>query len=45
MMGMRDRLIHFYMGVNCRLIWQTIKNDLPIVKAQIQNIPKENPHL
>lgn len=45
MAGMRDRLTHFYMGVNFRLIWQTIKNDLPITKAHIQKILKENPHL
>jgi uncharacterized protein with HEPN domain len=45
MAGMRDRLIHFYMGVNYRLIWQTIKNDLPITKSHIQKILKENPHL
>jgi uncharacterized protein with HEPN domain len=45
MAGMRDRLIHFYMGVNYRLIWQTIKNDLPITKAHIQKILKENPFL
>jgi uncharacterized protein with HEPN domain len=44
MAGMRDRLIHLYMGVNYRLIWQTIKNDLPIAKAQIQKILNENPH-
>jgi len=23
MAGMRDRLIHFYFGVNCELVWQT----------------------
>ncbi|MEW5719443.1 MAG: DUF86 domain-containing protein [Chloroflexota bacterium] len=45
MAGMRDRLIHFYMGVNYRLIWQTIKNDLPRTKTHIQRILKENPHL
>jgi uncharacterized protein with HEPN domain len=45
MAGMRDRLIHFYMGVNYRLIWQTIKNDLPMTKAHIAKILQENPHL
>ncbi len=43
MAGMRDRLIHFYMGVNHRLIWQTIRNDLPATKADIQRILEENP--
>jgi len=31
MAGMRDRLIHFYFGVNHRLVWRTIKEDLPKV--------------
>jgi uncharacterized protein with HEPN domain len=43
MAGMRDRLIHFYMGVNYRLIWQTIRDDLPATKAGIQRILEENP--
>lgn len=38
MAGMRDRLIHFYFGVNHRLVWRTIKEDLPKVKPQIQQI-------
>jgi uncharacterized protein with HEPN domain len=36
--GMRDRLIHFYFGVNHRLIWKTIKEDLPKVRAQIEDM-------
>ncbi len=43
MAGMRDRLIHFYMGVNYRLIWKTIQEDLPTTEAQIQKILEENP--
>lgn len=42
MAGMRDRLIHFYMGVNYRLIWATIRDDLPATKAGIERILKEN---
>ncbi len=45
MAGMRDRLIHFYMGVNYRLVWKTIKDDLPITKMQIQRILDENPEI
>jgi uncharacterized protein with HEPN domain len=45
MAGMRDRLIHFYMGINYRLVWQTIKNDLPVVKTQVRKILKENPQI
>ncbi len=42
MAGMRDRLIHFYMGVNYRLIWQTIRDDLPGTKAAIERMLAEN---
>ena len=41
MAGMRDRLIHFYFGVDYQLVWTTIKERLPIVKPQIQKILKE----
>ena len=41
MAGMRDRLIHFYFGVNYRLVWKTIQEDLPTAKARIQRILKE----
>jgi uncharacterized protein with HEPN domain len=42
MAGMRDRLIHFYFGVNHRLVWRTIKEDLPKVKPLIQKILEQN---
>ncbi|NUM73744.1 DUF86 domain-containing protein [candidate division KSB1 bacterium] len=29
MAGMRDKLIHFYFGVDYGLVWQTIKNRIP----------------
>lgn len=41
MAGMRDKLIHFYFGVDVDLIWQTIKNRLPKLKVQIQKILDE----
>lgn len=34
--GMRDKLIHFYFGVNAHLIWQTIHNRLPALKAAVR---------
>jgi uncharacterized protein with HEPN domain len=36
--GMRDKLIHFYFGVDPALIWQTIKNRLPFLKTTIQEM-------
>jgi uncharacterized protein with HEPN domain len=39
--GMRDKLIHFYFGVKLDLVWQTVKDELPELKAQINHILKE----
>lgn len=41
MAGMRDRLIHFYSGVDLWLLWDTIQKRLPDVKAQITDILEE----
>jgi len=38
MAGMRDKLIHFYFGVDYRLVWRAIKERLPQVKEEIQKI-------
>ena len=42
MAGMRARLIHFYMGVDYKLLWETIKMKLPVVKSRIDYIIKSN---
>lgn len=36
--GMRDKLIHFYFGVNHDIIWQVIKDRLPDLKEKVQAI-------
>ena len=41
MAGMRDKLIHFYFGVDHELIWSTIKKRLPEVKRGIKEILKQ----
>jgi len=38
MTGMRDKLIHDYAGVDANVVWKTIKEDLPELKSQIENI-------
>ncbi len=38
MAGMRDKLIHFYFGVNYELLWQTIRNRIPEIKPVILQI-------
>ena len=39
---MRDKLIHFYFGVNYELLWETIKNRIPEVKSVIRQILQES---
>lgn len=38
MAEMRDKLIHFYFGVDDQLVWQTITERLPSIKLDIQKI-------
>ncbi|MFQ6002243.1 MAG: DUF86 domain-containing protein [Candidatus Zixiibacteriota bacterium] len=33
--GMRDKLIHLYFGVNLEIVWDVVKNKIPILKDQI----------
>lgn len=41
MAGMRDKLMHEYFGVDLEIIWQVIKQDLPLLKALIKKILSE----
>ena len=41
MSGMRDRLIHFYFGIDYKLVWATIKERLPRLVPALKNIIKE----
>ncbi|MCA9920989.1 MAG: DUF86 domain-containing protein [Anaerolineales bacterium] len=38
MAGMRDRIIHGYDVVEYKIVWDTVKKRIPIVKPQIQQI-------
>lgn len=35
---MRDKLIHHYFGVNMEEVWLTAKNDIPILKSEVEVI-------
>ncbi len=36
--GMRNRLIHAYFDVDYPLVWDTVSNDIPILKAQVEQM-------
>ena len=36
--GMRDKIIHHYFGVNLKILWNTAKKELPLLKEQIEDI-------
>ena len=38
MAGMRDRLVHDYMGVNYNIVWDVAKNIIPTLTTQIEEI-------
>ena len=37
----RDKIIHFYFGVDYEVIWEVVKKRLPEIKAVIERIFKE----
>jgi len=39
--GMRDKIIHYYFGVNWDVVWAMIKNQLSKLKEQIEKILNE----
>jgi len=41
MAGIRDKLIHDYFGVNMKVVWKTVKEDLPTLQSQIESIIEE----
>ena len=34
----RDKIIHFYHGVDYEIVWKTIKEDLPLLKPKLTEI-------
>lgn len=41
MAGMRDRLIHAYFGIDYKLVWYTVKTEIPKLKPKLQKILEE----
>jgi uncharacterized protein with HEPN domain len=42
MAGMRDRLIHDYIGVNYSIVWDVVKNKIPELHQQITELLASN---
>ena len=38
MARMRDKIIHFYFGVDYEIVWKAIKERLPTLKRQIKKL-------
>jgi uncharacterized protein with HEPN domain len=41
MAGMRDKVIHFYFGVNREAIWIAVKDRIPAVKLLIEQVLRD----
>ncbi len=42
-MGMRNKVIHDYFGVNLAIVWQTVHEDLPSLRDAVKKILDELP--
>lgn len=42
MAGMRDRLIHDYMGINYNIVWDVVINKIPGLQLQISQITEKH---
>lgn len=42
MAGMRDRLVHDYMGVNYSIVWDVMKNKIPELFEHISDVIERN---
>jgi len=36
--GMRDKVVHEYFGLDLRVIWKTVKEDVPAVKPHFEKL-------
>jgi uncharacterized protein with HEPN domain len=38
MAGMRDRMIHDYLGVDYEIVWDVVKNKVPVLRVGLQQV-------
>lgn len=36
--GLRNRLVHDYDGIRLKIVWETITNDFPMLKSQLEKL-------
>jgi uncharacterized protein with HEPN domain len=41
MAGMRDKVIHFYFGVDLELVWISVKESIPSIRPLLEDILQE----
>ncbi|GIV16049.1 MAG: hypothetical protein KatS3mg022_1484 [Armatimonadota bacterium] len=41
MAGMRDKVIHFYFGVDTKIVWNSITERIPAIQTRLQTILEE----
>ncbi len=41
--GLRDRLIHFYFGIDYKIVWNICKKELPKLSKQVEIVLNERP--
>ena len=39
--GMRNRIVHGYSGINMRIVWDTVKSDIPELDRELEEILSE----
>lgn len=39
--GMRDKLIHEYFGVDTKVLWKTVKEDIPVITPLLKQLLKD----
>src|SRR5262249_11311565 len=40
--GMRNRIVHDYFEVDLEVVWQTVQQDLPVLRKQIEELLKQS---
>lgn len=38
---MRDKITHFYFGINYKVVWSVVKKELPAIEPAIENILRD----